>query len=101
MHTHMIICLIAIVQFRFEVSINTSNVHRALFWSAIRRCLVHKTLVLLINLGYFYSSSSSDYYSPNTARILCRSFVLKRHRQLQVKDLPKVPTWQLEWDSNS
>jgi len=24
----------------------------------------------------------------------------KRYRQLQVKDLPKVPTWQLERDSN-
>src|SRR6218665_4202135 len=24
----------------------------------------------------------------------------KCYRQLQVKDLPKVPTWQLEWDSN-
>ena len=26
--------------------------------------------------------------------------MLKRHRQLQVKDLPKVPTWRLERDSN-
>jgi len=24
----------------------------------------------------------------------------KRYRQLQVKDLRKVPTWRLEWDSN-
>ena len=24
----------------------------------------------------------------------------KRYRQMQVKDLPKVPTWRLEWDSN-
>ena len=23
----------------------------------------------------------------------------KRHRQLRVKNLPKVPTWWLEWDS--
>ena len=35
----------------------------------------------------------------HTARILCRSFMPKCHRQLRVKDLPKVPTWQLEWDS--
>ena len=37
------------------------------------------------------------YYSealPTTARILYRSFSPKRHRQLQVKDLPNVPTWQ-------
>ena len=24
--------------------------------------------------------------------------MLKRYRQLRLKDLPKVPTWQLEWD---
>src|SRR6218665_564514 len=33
--------------------------------------------------------------SPDTARIglLCRSFTPKLHRQLRVKDLPKVPMW--------
>ena len=36
----------------------------------------------------------------DTARILCRSFTPKRHRQLRAKDLPKVPTWRLEPDSN-
>ena len=47
----------------------------------------------LIDWGYSASSSSlllRD--APDTARILCRSFMLKHHRQLQVKDLPKVPT---------
>jgi len=38
--------------------------------------------------------------APDTARILCRSFTPKHHRQLWVKDLPKVPTWGLERDSN-
>ena len=37
------------------------------------------------------------YYSP---RILCRSFTAKRHMQLRMKDLPKVPTWRPERDSN-
>src|SRR6218665_1638765 len=37
---------------------------------------------------------------PDTARILCRSFMPKRHRQLRVKELPKVPTWRLERDLN-
>ena len=32
--------------------------------------------------------------------ILCRGFTLKYHSQLRVKDLPKVPTWRLEQDSN-
>ena len=38
--------------------------------------------------------------ATDTARILCRSFTPKRHRQLRVKDFPKVPTWRLERDSN-
>jgi len=32
--------------------------------------------------------------------MLCRILTPKRHRQLRVKDLPKVPTWRLERDSN-
>ena len=27
-------------------------------------------------------------------------YTLKRNRQLWVKDLPKIPTWRLKWDSN-
>jgi len=61
-------------------------------------------LLIVVHSGYFYSSSSSPLPlrgAPDTARILRRSFTPKRHRQLRVKDLPKVPTWRLEWDSNS
>src|SRR6218665_1751254 len=60
-------------------------------------------LLCFIRLGHFYSASSSPLLlrgAPGTARILCRSFTPKRHRQLQVKDLPKVPTWRLEQYSN-
>ena len=56
-----------------------------------------------IHSGYFYSASSSALLhrgASDTARILCRSVTPKRHRQLRVKDLPKVPTWLLERDSN-
>src|SRR6218665_1187596 len=35
----------------------------------------------------------------DTVRILCQSLTPKLHRQLRVKDLPKVPTWRLERDS--
>jgi len=52
---------------------------------------------------YFYSASSSLLLlrgAPDTARILFRSFTPKRHGQLQVKDLPKVPKWRLERESN-
>src|SRR6218665_670611 len=55
---------------------------------------------------HFYSASSSPLLprsAPNTARMLCRSFTPKRHRQLRVKDLPKVPKFpelRLDQDSN-
>ena len=47
-----------------------------------------------INSVYFYSASSSPLLlrgAPDTARILRLSFTPKRHRQLQVKDLSKIP----------
>jgi len=56
-----------------------------------------------IHSRYFYSASSSPLLlrgAPDAAQILCQSFMLKRHRQLQVKNLPKVPTWRIERDSN-
>src|SRR6218665_3572189 len=56
-----------------------------------------------IHSGYIYSTSSTPLLlrgTPHTARILCRSFMPKHHRQLRVKDLPKVPTGQPERDSN-
>src|SRR6218665_3062447 len=46
-----------------------------------------------IHSGCFYSASSRPLLvrgAPETARILCRSFTPKCHRQLQVEDLPKV-----------
>src|SRR6218665_1012380 len=57
----------------------------------------------LICSSYLYCASSSPPLlrgATDTARILCWSFTSRRHRQLRVKDLPKVPTWRLERDSN-
>src|SRR6218665_393415 len=57
-----------------------------------------------IHSGHFYSASSSPLLlrsAPDTAWILCRSFTLQHHRQLRVKDLPKVPMWRLERDSKT
>ena len=65
---------------------------------------IHSSIHSFIHSGYFYSASSSTLIlrgAPGTARILCRSFTPKHHRQLRVKDLPKVPTWRLEWNSNT
>src|SRR6218665_661545 len=61
------------------------------------------SLAVFLRSGCFYSASSRPLLhrgAPDTARILCRSFTPKRHRQLRVKDLPKVPTGRLERDSN-
>ena len=52
---------------------------------------------------HFHSASSNPLLlrgAPDTARILCRSFTPKRHRQLRVKNLHNIPTWRLERDSN-
>src|SRR6218665_287186 len=56
------------------------------------------------SFGHFYSAPSSplllrgapDY---NTDTVL--EFHAEVHRQLQIKDLPKVPAWRLERESNS
>src|SRR6218665_84490 len=57
-----------------------------------------------IHSGHFYSAPSSPLllrrapdYSPDTVS----EFHVEAHRQLRVKDLPKVPTWRLERESNS
>src|SRR6218665_1288072 len=47
-----------------------------------------------IHSDHFYNVSSSQLLlrsAPDTARILCQSFTPKRHRQLRVKNFPKVP----------
>ena len=60
-------------------------------------------MLIKITCHSFYSTSSSPLLlrgAPNTRRILYRSFTPKRHRKLRVKDLPKVPSWRLERNSN-
>jgi len=56
-----------------------------------------------IHSDHFYSTSSSPLLlrgAPDTAWILCQNFTPKCHRQLWVKDLPKVPMWRLDWELN-
>ena len=48
--------------------------------------------------GYFYSASSRPLLLRGANDTVC--IPLKRNRQLRVKDLPKVPTWWPELDSN-
>ena len=61
--------------------------------------LKQTTIISFIHSFYFYSASSSLLLlrgATDTTWILCHSLMLKRHRQLQVKDLPKVPTCRLD-----
>ena len=56
-----------------------------------------------IHSGYFYSASSSPLLlrgAPDYSTDTVSEFHAEAHRQLQVKDLPKVPTWRLERESN-
>jgi len=90
---------ISSVQWRNMGSDNSSNLT---FWLCDLVVRPRPSIVLdfhsIIHSGYFYSASSSPLLlrgAPDTARILCRNFT-----QLWVKDLPKVPTWRLERESN-
>src|SRR6218665_1540593 len=60
-------------------------------------CIRNLFMKSFIHSEYFCSTFQSQLLlrgAPDTARILCRRFTPKHHRQLRVKDLPKVPTWR-------
>src|SRR6218665_927900 len=55
-----------------------------------------------IHSGHFYSAPSSPLLlrgAPDYSADTVSEFHAEAHRQLQVKDLPKVPTWRLERDA--
>ena len=55
-----------------------------------------------IHSGHFYSAPSSPLPlrgTPDYSTDTVSEFHAEAHRQLQVKDLPKVPTWRLERES--
>jgi len=64
-----------------------------------------------LSLFYYSFIHSGHFYSAPSSPLLLRSaidhstdtvseFHAEAHRQLQVKDLPKVSTWRLERESN-
>src|SRR6218665_3724235 len=56
-----------------------------------------------IHSGHFYSAPSSPLRlrgAPDYSTDTVSEFHAEAHRQLQVKDLPKVLTWRLERESN-
>ena len=73
--------------------------------SFILRCAIEIAwMTEWMNSGYFYSASSSPLLlrgaPDNSINTVSEVNTLKRYRQLWVKDLPKVPTWQLELNLN-
>src|SRR6218665_3139778 len=62
-------------------------------WFLYYRSIIHS----FIYSGHFYSAPSSPLLlSTDTVS----EFHAEAHRQVQVQDLPKVPTWRLERESN-
>ena len=64
---------------------------------------MHSKLNSFIHSGHFYSTPSSPLLlgdAPDYSTDTVSEFHTEVHRQLQVKDLPKVPTWRLERESN-
>src|SRR6218665_3958545 len=56
-----------------------------------------------IHSGHFYSTPSNPLLlrgAPDYSTDTVSEFHVEVHRQLQVKDLPKVHTWRLERESN-
>src|SRR6218665_2880646 len=56
-----------------------------------------------IDSGHFYSAPSSPLLlrgAPDYSTDTVSEFHAEAHRQLQVKDLPKVTTWRLKRESN-
>ena len=56
-----------------------------------------------IHSGHFYSAPSSPLPlrgAPDYSTDTVSEFHAEAHRQLKVKDLPEVPTWRLERESN-
>src|SRR6218665_807781 len=73
---------------------------------SVRSCFEKVTHILscsFIHSGHFYSAPSSPLLlrgPPHYSTATVSEFHAEAHRQLQVKDLPKVPTWRLERESN-
>ena len=82
--------------------------YMSILWS-ISFCLqAHNSfdfMQIIHSFWIFYSTSSKSTTAQRRSHQLQHWYCVrvntpKRYRQLWVKDLPKVPTWWLEWDSN-
>src|SRR6218665_4011004 len=101
-------CLFDSTSSRHVGTLGTSFTHNCLYdvmWRPVAALWLNSTesTPVIHSFGYFYSAPSSPLlhrgapdYSTNTVS----EFHTEAHRQLQVKDLPKVLMWRLERESN-
>src|SRR6218665_1415985 len=62
------------------------------------------SFIQFIQSGHFYSAPSTPLPlrgAPDYSTDTVSEFHAEAHRQLKVKDLPKVPTWRPERESNA
>src|SRR6218665_2702831 len=72
-------------------------------YCCMKECQVLFYFDLFIYSGHFYSAPSSPLLlrgTPDYSTDTVSEFHAEAHRQMQVKNLPKVPTWWLDWESN-
>src|SRR6218665_3552702 len=85
-------------------SITMKKVRRYMIIEAVLRSVQEAGFIhSFIHSGHFYSAPSSPLLlrgAPDYSTDTVSEFHAEAHRQLQVKDLPKVPTWRLERESN-
>ena len=65
--------------------------------------ITFQCIIAFIHSGHYNSAPSSPLLlrgAPDYSTDTVSEFHAEAHRQLQVKDLPKVPTWRLERESN-
>ena len=67
---------------------------------AASKIILHDVYSFRLFLERLFQSTTTQRRSRLQQLTLCQSFTQKGHRQLRVKDLPRVPMWRLEWDSN-
>src|SRR6218665_1673147 len=80
---------------------SAQNMMGLITWPSYVMCSIY--LHSFIHSGNFYSAPSSPLLlrgAPDYSTATASEVHAEAHGQLQVKDLPKVPTWRLERESN-
>src|SRR6218665_2705043 len=101
MHVSMYVCMHARM---YMCSPLYKCMHTCMYvWYCMYICVCVLYVQSFIHSGHFYSAPSSILLlrgAPDYSTDTVSEFHAEPHRQLQVKDLPKVPTWRLERESN-